>query len=205
MTDTAVLAEMVIYSGENLITHAFGGNRRDALISVEALCRTSGTMFSYKMATVAIPEAPACPDPIAVVIAHPSTRERLTARALADVLIRERGWWRVLQMAPIALALQRCSEPIPADVTYVSILAVHPDMRSLGIGSKLLRHAETCARNEGDQAICLDVEIDNPRAISFYERNGYQTESERPGSPYLRSHGIAGMRRMFKDLTGTKA
>ena len=200
MTDCAMLAEMVIYSGENLIVRAFGGNRPDALLSVQALCRAPGTMFSYAMATVATIAGGSGPESAGVVITHPSTRERLSARALGDILVRERGWLHVLRMAPLALALQRCSEPIPTESTYVSILAVHPDRRSQGIGAHLLRHAESIARHEGDSTVCLDVELDNPRAIAFYERNGYRTQSERLASAYLRAQQIGGMRRMYKPL-----
>lgn len=198
LADSPVLAELVLYSGENLITHAFGGTRAEALQSVEALCRSRGTMFSFDQATVAVEEGAEEGGPVGVVICHPSSVDRLSSRGLMEVLARERGWWRELLMLPVALALQRCSEPIPAEQTYVSILAVHPDKRSLGIGARLLRFAETRARDYGDRGICLDVEINNPRAIAFYERLGYRSVSRRAASPFLQRKGIAGMGRMEK-------
>jgi ribosomal protein S18 acetylase RimI-like enzyme len=198
--DASALADLVLMSGENLLTCAFGGNRRDAVMSLEALCRTWGTMFTYERATVAIDHEREAEGPLGVIISHPSDSERQTGQRLAEVLIGKRGWWQWLRMLPVALALERCSEPIPPDVTYVSILAVVPEHRSEGIGTKLLRHAEARARLSGDQTICLDVEIDNARAIAFYERNGFHTVTERPSSAWLRSKGIAGLRRLAKAL-----
>ncbi len=200
VAESSALADLVLLSGENLLTCAFGGNRRDALLSLEALCRTWGTMFTYERATVAIEHESEAEGPLGLIIAHPSTSERQTGQRLAEVLIDRRGWWQWLKMLPVALALERCSEPIPPDVTYVSILAVMPDRRSTGIGTKLLRHVEANARRTGERAICLDVEIDNARAIAFYERNGFQTVTERPASSWLKRKGIAGLRRVAKVL-----
>jgi ribosomal protein S18 acetylase RimI-like enzyme len=200
LNDAPFIAELVIFSGENLITHAFGGKRPEALLSIEALCRNHGTMFSYDRATVAVQAGAEERGPIGVVISHASTSERLTSRGLAELLGRERGWWQELKMLPVAIGLQACSEPVPPKRTYVSILAVHPDMRSQGIGARLLRFAETAATDSGDGTICLDVETNNPRAIAFYERMAYRAVSERTAPGYLQRKGISGMRRMEKAL-----
>jgi len=200
VSDAAALADMVICSGENLITHAFGGSRREALLSVEALCRHQGTMFSFNQATLAVRGEADKSSPIGAVISHTSSSERLSSQALSELLAHERGWLRQFRMLPIAIALAHCSEPIPFERTYVSILVVRPEMRSQGIGAQLLRSAEADALVSCDRSICLDVEIDNPRAIAFYERMGYRTVSERIASRYLQRKGIAGMRRMEKML-----
>ena len=52
-------------------------------------------------------------------------------------------------------------------------LFVVPEHRSRGIGSELLSHAEILAAQNGYRQIGLAVAIDNPRAMSLYERRGY--------------------------------
>ncbi|HEY3332920.1 MAG TPA: GNAT family N-acetyltransferase [Capsulimonadaceae bacterium] len=200
VSDSASLAELTLLSGENLLTNAFGGNRRDALLAIECLTRTWGTMFSFQMATVASDASDPQGEPLGVVIAHPSSSERQAGQRLAEVIVRQRGLWRWLRMLPVSLALERCSEPIPRNVTYVSILAVVPDKRCAGIGTKLLRSAEQHAAQLGDNKVCLDVEVDNVRGIAFYERNGYRTVTEHAASSFLRSRGIVGLRRVEKFL-----
>ena len=194
------LAQLILYSGENLLTRAFGGSQKEALASLEALSRAWGTMFSYEYSTVATPVDDPDADPIGIVVAHPDHGSRQTGQRLVEVIVEQRGIMQWLRMLPIAIALERCAVPIPLKVTYVSILAVAPDARNHGIGEHLMAHAESQALACGDHAICLDVEISNERAIAFYERLGYKMVSQNPAGPWLRKKNISGLRRMRKDL-----
>ncbi|PKB80150.1 MAG: hypothetical protein BZY88_09515 [SAR202 cluster bacterium Io17-Chloro-G9] len=51
---------------------------------------------------------------------------------------------------------------------------VAPQHRSKGIGSRLLDTAEALARQNGFSRIGLGVALDNPRAQTLYERQGYR-------------------------------
>ena len=201
ITESRTLAELILYSGENLLTRAFGGSRKEALASLEALARSWGTMFSHEYATVAVrsdqPESP----PIGVVIAHPDHGNRQTGQRLVEVIVSERGIMQWLRMLPVAIALERCAVPIPPHVTYISILAVAPDYRQQGIGATLMAHAEARALEYGDRALCLDVEIANERAHAFYERLGFRMVSQNPAGPWLKSKEISGLRRLRKQLS----
>jgi ribosomal protein S18 acetylase RimI-like enzyme len=52
-------------------------------------------------------------------------------------------------------------------------VATHPDLRGLGIGSRLVAAAEARIRARGLTMARLSVEHDNPRARTLYERLGY--------------------------------
>lgn len=52
-------------------------------------------------------------------------------------------------------------------------VAVHPGARSKGIACFVLDYLEATARNRHAPAVRLRVRLDNPRAISLYERRGY--------------------------------
>lgn len=56
---------------------------------------------------------------------------------------------------------------------YLSGIAVYPEFRGLGIGTKLLEAIEEEAKNIGKKRIVLKAETHNHRAISFYEKLGY--------------------------------
>jgi ribosomal protein S18 acetylase RimI-like enzyme len=120
--------------------------------------------------------------------------------SLDEVLLSEIGFVRFVLRSPLASALQRCSVKVRSFQTYVGILAVHPNWRSQGIGRQLLMQAERCAKEAGDTAVCLDVEIANVRACRFYQACGYSIESERKAPFWLRRHKISGLRRMVKEL-----
>ena len=56
---------------------------------------------------------------------------------------------------------------------YISNLAVYPEYRNLGLGTRLLLKAEDEARKSGASKAVLDVEADNESAIRLYEKIGY--------------------------------
>ncbi|TAN94383.1 MAG: GNAT family N-acetyltransferase [Phormidium sp. SL48-SHIP] len=60
---------------------------------------------------------------------------------------------------------------------HVFLLYVDPQHRRQGIGSALIHHAETWARQRGDRQLGLQVFADNQPAIHLYEKLGYQTFS----------------------------
>ena len=56
---------------------------------------------------------------------------------------------------------------------YVVTIDVSPQRRRRGIGAAMLDRAEAAARSAGARRISLHVAVDNPTAISFYERQHY--------------------------------
>ena len=63
---------------------------------------------------------------------------------------------------------------------YLSNIAVYPEFRGLGLGTKLLSEIERESKRSRDKKIVLDVETNNKRAIKLYERLGYIIESKTP-------------------------
>jgi ribosomal protein S18 acetylase RimI-like enzyme len=63
---------------------------------------------------------------------------------------------------------------------YISNIAVYPEFRGLGLGTKLLSIIEREARETGNKRIILDVETSNERAVKLYERLGYIVERGTP-------------------------
>ncbi|MDH3643294.1 MAG: GNAT family N-acetyltransferase [Gammaproteobacteria bacterium] len=59
----------------------------------------------------------------------------------------------------------------------LSLLAVHPSLRRMGVGGKLVRWLHKSARVAGCQHIELQVRADNIHARRFYNRMGYSEEA----------------------------
>jgi len=59
------------------------------------------------------------------------------------------------------------------DCPNLEDLFVAPDYRSRGVGSQLLEASEALAKRKWYSRIGLGVAIDNPRARSLYQRQGY--------------------------------
>lgn len=58
-------------------------------------------------------------------------------------------------------------------VAYIDSIAVEPECRGLGVGSKLLNELERELRGDGAVVAALSVKDSNKRALDFYLRNGY--------------------------------
>ena len=61
----------------------------------------------------------------------------------------------------------------PVDHIYLDDFSVTAVYRNKGIGSALIRAAETYAEQIGSRAVILHVEKTNTSALRFYERLGY--------------------------------
>ena len=64
------------------------------------------------------------------------------------------------------------------DGHWVTALAVHPSFEGEGIGSEILRWVKDYVVRSGGRVVLLDVEIDNVRALSIYEKNGFMISSQ---------------------------
>lgn len=68
-------------------------------------------------------------------------------------------------------------EDLAVGTRYINVLAVYPEHRSKGIGSRLLIQAEALSRGRRMSLIVSDTNRD---AIRLYERHGYAQTASRP-------------------------
>lgn len=60
------------------------------------------------------------------------------------------------------------------EVQWITAFAVHPNSQGKGIGTALLNWARDFALRNGEKFVMLDVETENERALSVYEKAGFQ-------------------------------
>lgn len=89
------------------------------------------------------------------------------AHLVAEVNGRLVGYVRLTQATPL---------PENAHVLSINGLAVAPDARRTGVGTVLLRSAESFARAHGARKLSLHVLSTNETALRLYRRLGYQVE-----------------------------
>jgi GNAT superfamily N-acetyltransferase len=66
---------------------------------------------------------------------------------------------------------------------YISLLATTAEAEGTGVAARLMSAAEDWARGRGYRLLSLDVFADNRRAVDFYERRGFRSETFRMVKP----------------------
>jgi putative acetyltransferase len=72
-------------------------------------------------------------------------------------------------------------------VAYLGTFAVAPEARGTGLAAAIIDGVLTRLRAEGVRRLELMLEADNPRALRFYEKQGFEFEG-RLRAAYRRSH-----------------
>ena len=59
------------------------------------------------------------------------------------------------------------------DTAHLGLLGVQPKLQGQGLGAHLVRWLEECAITAGIRVIRVEARADNPKAIAFYQKQGF--------------------------------
>lgn len=107
------------------------------------------------------------------------------------------GWFGALWRAPLLALLERDLAP---GQLLMDGIAVAPDARGLGIGTRLLAAVIEEARGRGRTEVRLDVVDTNPRARALYERFGFKPVGSEHLGPLRHLFGFRSATRMIYRL-----
>ena len=131
--------------------------------------QADGGMFSWRNTELALVEGAQAGF---ITAYRTSSRQGSTtwlARAAAKI-----GTHALLLLAWRGVAAARTVQHHKAGSWYIAFVGVSPGQQSLGIGSSLIERSIQSARALGCSCVELDVDVDNPRAQSLYERLGFR-------------------------------
>ncbi len=116
---------------------------------------------------------------VGMTLAYTAEQHRRSSR---DPLKRAAGRLRLRMRILLILfaPLMRLNDSIAEGDFYLHAIAVDKAIRVDGVGSVLMDSFEEQACSNGSTRLCLDVSIKNEVARRFYERRGWNVESEWP-------------------------
>lgn len=106
----------------------------------------------------------------------PRRREKIN---LAILLIKHMNWRFPSRITPL-LRSEKIIRNFSGKDCYLSNVAVYPEYRSLGLGTKLLGAMEEEVKGIGKNRIVLHADVTNHKAIRLYERLGYKVDEKIP-------------------------
>ncbi len=89
---------------------------------------------------------------------------------------------------PVAYGGLRPAPALGEDTIEIKRMWVHGDWRGAGLGSRMLRHLESLASDQGAMRVVLDTNEVLAEAIAMYERAGYRAIARYPGSDPHATH-----------------
>ena len=186
--DEKAFARGLEAASDGLYTLLFGPAAESILA---AACAIPGHALSLEHATVAEDDGRV----VGLLSGMPGTEAGDPDR----ILMRAAGW-RALRAGAVALAARPLFVAMdrhePGD-WYLQAVAVEREARGRGIGTALLTAAFEQARTSGADRLTLDVDVENGRARSLYERFGLRVAAtSRPA----RLLGGAAVHRMSVEL-----
>jgi len=114
-------------------------------------------------------------DPLGLVVGYDWQTKQSEQLGTGYLMIKHLGL-QFFKVLPALLKLDAKVSRISRREYYVAFLAVYPTMQSQGVGTALMNCAEEDAFLHGAEFVCLDVETENEKAISFYRKRGYRVE-----------------------------
>jgi ribosomal protein S18 acetylase RimI-like enzyme len=116
--------------------------------------------------------------------------------AAARQILRFYGLVSGLGVIARGLKVESVIRPPARDCWYVAHLGVRPELRSQGIGARLVEHLLAQGRERKLPYAALDVAITNPRAQQLYERTGFRVTRECVSHLANAQATVASLRRM---------
>lgn len=154
-----------------LFAHLAAG--QSVLDVLERFYRLPGGMFSWHNTELALVDS----QPVGLVTAYAVSSGDGSSAWLVRA-VRTLGMRGLLRLAWRGLPASRTVQPLLPGSWYIAFVGVQAKQRSLGIGTSLIERSVVRARAAGCSCAELDVEDDNPRAQTLYERLGFQLVSK---------------------------
>lgn len=119
----------------------------------------------------------------------PSTSKLNSGRWFWHALQLHQNVWQAI-WSFIKMSLLDSRRQLRDDEVYIEMLGVDSLWRGYGLARRLIRHAESVAKNEAVKKLSLNVVCDNFRAIEVYRKLGFEMQYRRrnPSLALLTGH-----------------
>ena len=163
--DSEDFGSLVLLSGPSLFPMVLGVNAKSI---IESLFGHPRTLFSLEHAHFIEVDGRNA----GMILSYDWRAQKQEQLKTGFLLLTHMKAWLLAQL-PLLLRANSVLSRVGTNEYYVSNVAVYPEYRGLGFGTRLLEKVEDEASRLGADRIVLDVEVDNRDAIRLYGKVGY--------------------------------
>lgn len=191
--DADALAPLVFSSGPDAFNYVFSHRTRTSAIEfLQKVLRTTGGEFGYDVHHAVEWRGEVVGACAGFTGEHPVAYMICALKQILGIYGPVAGAGVIVR----GLRMEQLVQPPKGPAFCVGHLGVRPDLRSKGIGERMIRYLLDQARGEGRKLAILDVSVKNPRAQALYERVGFVVTGERISKLSNSTATVADHRRM---------
>ena len=191
-----VAAPLIYLTMKKMADYLFGSdNAQNAQNLLYRLFQAKSNRFSYQFTEIATVAG----KPAGLAIAYSGQSMKSLELPMAFHLIHLNGvlgFFHFIQRAFPLFGIKEAEN----DEYFISNIAVLPEYQGKGLGKYLLSQVEKKAMTQGLDKISLTVDVENERAFSLYNREGFKVVKAVEIKPLRKRIGYTGFYRMLKFL-----
>jgi ribosomal protein S18 acetylase RimI-like enzyme len=169
--DSEHFSQLVLIAVPELLPYFFGSNTKDIL---KNLFQDTGNFWSYEHTYFVEVDG----DIAGMALGYGHRQRKQEEERTGELIVKYLEGSTHEELPNPRLA--EITEKIEENEYYFMYLAVYPEFRRRGIGTKLFALIEEEAGKTGYNKVVFDVETDNKEAIKLYERLGYSIVNRSP-------------------------
>ena len=160
----------LIYSADEEFSAIIYGKQDEGVEVIKKMMQMAPNYFTYPHVDCAVING----DLVGVLVGFPVKDKKALDQASGKCFARVFGFWAFLKKMPTMMRISHISWKEMDDQGFVvNSLCVSPSHRGKGLGSLMLEKVF-----ETYDKVYLDVNINNDRALKFYEELGFQVKSK---------------------------
>lgn len=161
---------LILFTGKDLFYSIFGENVKDIL---KNLFKEKKNQFSYEFTNFIELQ-----DKICGMVLSYSYEDKKKIELNTGYLLIKIMKLNFIKFFPNLIKSFNVLGKLNKGDYYICNIAIYPEYRGFGLGTKLLKFTEEIAKNKKLKRLVLEVEKENKNAIKVYENFGFKKEKE---------------------------
>jgi ribosomal protein S18 acetylase RimI-like enzyme len=196
--DARVATELIYLAGQSFFNHTFGfgGDKKKALEFIDYAYRKDEGAFSHKYAVIAQLDGKVT----GLELGYDGKTKKLQEKIVEKQIMKYYNFFQLVSLFGRGQHVKRFFAEAPEDIYYLASIAVVPEARKKGIGTKLVKNVFEKMRDVGLKKCMLDVSVTKEDTIRFYRNFGFKIIAEYRNPRLEQKHTLDGQYRMSCEI-----
>ena len=196
--DSRAASELIYLAGQSFFNHTFGfgGDKDKALKFIDYAYRKDAGAFSHKYAVVVELDGKVT----GLELGYDGETKRQEDKIVETQIMKYYNFFQLVRLFGRGQHVKRFFAEAPEDIYYLASIAVVPEVRKRGIGTKLVNNVFKKMKEIGLKKCMLDVSVIKENTIRFYRNLGFEIIGEYRNPRLEQKYNLDGQYRMSCEI-----